>query len=388
MIPMSVSKKIPLGEHRLGAQYLELRETLRLPQYSRHLEKRLAFWVSPSDRRLPIVLLGRTVQEILEMSLEELLRYPSIGEKKFSVLVALLARVANTSEIKLPSLEQPLVSDLLNIPSSEGENSSTFINRESQWNNVSEFEWNHWQQVVLEQGLENEVIGHLCNSLEEMPRVLWNKPLSTYCHVSLDELRAMKTHGERRIHAILHLFHDIYEVASKFNGVPRLKIRMSLRWTDDVQLWMSDILAKNRFPEYDTILERFVNPCLAQLRVDSAEGVVQLAEFRLGLSGPITSVRQVAKDMGLARARVYQILGQISEIMSVRWPEGKPLVHQLRDKCIYEMIDCPTSSAHELFMSAAELFYPVGKFISDYRPESRSSESSHERLTTIAGKPR
>ena len=79
---MPVSKKIPIGEHRLGAQYLELCETLRSPAYQRHREKRLGFWVKPSDKRLPIALLGRTIGEILKMSLGELLRFPSIGEKK------------------------------------------------------------------------------------------------------------------------------------------------------------------------------------------------------------------------------------------------------------------------------------------------------------------
>ena len=349
---MSVSKKIPLGEHRLGAQYLELRETLRSQKYQRHLEKRLAYWINPSDKRLPIALLGQTVGDILEMSLGELLRYPSIGEKKFSALVSLLDRIVNTPESLLPSLSEISV-NVLAKPLQVSANDS-----EMRWNQVSEFEWNNWQSVVLEQGLENEKIGRLCSSLNDVPRVLWDKPLSTYCRVSLDELRSMKTHGERRVHAILHLFHDIFVVASKFHGVPRLRVRMSLRWIDEIQLWMSDVIAQKEFPSRDEILKRFIQPCLAQLRIDATEGVIQLAEARLGLTGPITSVRQVAKDMKLARARVYQLLGQISEIMAVRWPEGGNLVYRLRDKCIYEMIDRPANESHEIFMAAAELFYP------------------------------
>ena len=349
---MSVSKKIPLGEHRLGAQYLELRETLRSQKYKRHLEKRLAYWINPSDKRLPIALLGQTVGEILDMSLGELLRYPSIGEKKFSALVSLLGRIVDTPESLLPTLSE------ISVNVSTKPQPFPADDSEMRWNQVSEYEWNNWQSIVLEQGLENEKIGRLCNSLNDVPRVLWNKPLSTYCRVSLDELRSMKTHGERRIHAILHLFHDIFVIASKFHGVPRLRVRMSLRWIDEIQLWIADVLARNAFPPQEEILRRFVQPCLAQLRIDATDGVIQLAEARLGLAGPITSVRQVAKDMQLARARVYQLLGQISEIMAVRWPEGGNLVYRLRDKCIYEMIDRPASESHEIFMAAAELFYP------------------------------
>jgi len=346
---MSVSKKIPLGEHRLGVQYLELCETLQSPAYTRHLEKRLGFWVRPSDKRLPIALLGRPVGEILEMSLEELLRFPSIGEKKFGALVSLLTRIAGTPEAKLPSIGSSSI-----IQSEESER----VVSERHWNLVSEFEWSDWQRVVREQGLEHEKIGRLCNSLNEIPRVLWNKTLRTYCRVSLDELRAMKTHGERRIHAILRLFHDIFEIASKFNDVPRLRVRMSLRWIDEVQSWMSEVLQRPSFPSRDELLRHFIQPCLAQLRVDATDGVIQLAEARLGLKGPITSVRQVAKEMNLARARVYQLLGQINEIMSVRWPEGGSLVYRLRDKCIYEMIDRPANDSHEIFMAAAELLFP------------------------------
>jgi len=376
---MPVSKKIPLGEHRLGSQYLELRETLRSPEYQRHLEKRLGFWVKPSDKRLPIALLGRSIGEILKMSLDELLRFPSIGEKKFSALISLLVRVANTSVSNLPSLGG-FVAHVSDVKSAE-------IDNELHSKLVSEFEWSNWQRVVREQGLEHEKIGRLCNSLNEIPRVLWNRTLETYCHVSLEELRAMKTHGERRVHAILHLFHDIYEIASKFHDVPRLKIRMSLRWIDEIQLWVSEVLEQPFFPSRDELLRRFVQPCLTQLRIDATDGVIQLAEARLGLKGPITSVRQVAKEMNLARARVYQLLGQINEIMTVRWPEGSSLVYRLRDKCIYEMIDQPATDAHEIFMAAAELFYP------SYRPipisnSFRETPSQNSFSATHSTKPR
>lgn len=354
LIPMSVSKKIPSEEHRLGAQFMELCETLGSPSYRKHLEKRLAFWVNPSDKRLPIALLGRKVGEILDMSLESILNLPSIGEKKFNALISLLIRVANTPEEDLPPLDPRE-----QVSSGEKTRNEPTEDLSVSW--VSEFDWNHWQRVVLEQGLEHEKIGRLCRSLEEMPRVLWNKPLSTYCRVSLGELRSMKTHGERRVYAILNLFRDIFEVASKFKDVPRLRVRMSLRWTDDMQQWMQEKIEVGPFPLKKEVFERFIGPCLSQLQVDSTESVVQLAESRLGFHGPITSVRQSAREMNIARARVYQLLSLISDIMYVRWPEGNLLVQQLRDKCIREMINSSDPSQFEQFMAAAELFYPSTK---------------------------
>ena len=356
---MPVSKKIHIGEHRLGAQFLELRDTLQLPKYRRHLEKRLAFWITRTDRRLPIALLGRTLKEILDIPLVELMQLPSIGEKKFAALISLLQRVAGTSETDIPVLDQSQSAAATSILRMEDQNSGS-------WANLSEFEWNHWQKAVLDQGLAHEKLGRLCDSLSNLPKVLWNKPLDTYCRVSLDELRAMKTHGEKRIYAILKLFHDIYEVSSNFKNVPHLRINMSLYWAGEVKNWLRRTLAMSTLPPKDEVLENLISPLLGQLRRDASQSVVLLAESRLGIDGPISSVRQVAKDMNLARARVYQLMNEISDIMFVRWPEGGPLVGKLRDRCIHEVIDSRDSSLHEQFIAAAELFYPAGKTSVDY----------------------
>ncbi|MGL6196980.1 MAG: hypothetical protein ACRC2T_19380, partial [Thermoguttaceae bacterium] len=353
----------------LSAQYLELRDKLLMSDYEQHLGKRLAFWANPSDKRLPIALLGRTLKEILAIPLDELMRFPSIGEKKFTALIALLVRVLNTSAEDLPQIDQhtSVVLDQINvaIPQPDG--------LQIDWSKISEIEWNRWQKAVIDQGLADESIGRLCQSLEDIPRVLWNKPFSTYCVVSLDELRSMKTHGEKRVHAILRLFHDVFEIASSLKNAPHLRVRLTLRWTDDAQNWLKNALSLHYFPSKDDVFQHLILPMLVQLRNDSVESVVQLAEARLGLNGPITSVRQLAKEMNIARARVYQILGDISEIMTVRWPDGGPLVQKLRDKCIREIIDSEFAHEHEQFIAAAELFYPTNKTGSDVRTEQDRS---------------
>ena len=64
-------------------------------------------------------------------------------------------------------------------------------------------------------------------------------------------------------------------------------------------------------------------PLLEQIRTDATQQIATLAENRLGIGGPITSVRQAARTMGLTRARVYQLLNEINDIMTVRWPTGR-----------------------------------------------------------------
>ena len=70
----------------------------------------------------------------------------------------------------------------------------------------------------------------------------------------------------------------------------------------------------------EELSENFARPLLEQIRTDATQQIVTLAENRLGIGGPITSVRQAARTMGLTRARVYQLLNEINDIMMVRWP--------------------------------------------------------------------
>lgn len=109
-------------------------------------------------------------------------------------------------------------------------------------------------------------------------------------------------------------------------------MRIVPRQIDAVETWVASQLQLPGVPPEEEILARFVEPLLAQIRIDAAPQIVSLAENRLGIHAPLTSVRQVARNMGLTRARVYQLLNEINDIMSVRWPSGRQQVYQLDAK--------------------------------------------------------
>lgn len=70
------------------------------------------------------------------------------------------------------------------------------------------------------------------------------------------------------------------------------------------------------------------------------------------------SVRQAARTMGLTRARVYQLLNEINDIMNVRWPTGRHQVYELHDKLKAEAAEVKDPPDLEPFHAAIELFYP------------------------------
>ena len=77
-----------------------------------------------------------------------------------------------------------------------------------------------------------------------------------------------------------------------------------------------------------------------------------------GLTGPITSVRQAARSMGLTRARVYQLLNEINDILAVRWPHGRHQMYELREKLMSESKEMDSPPDLQQFLAAVELFYP------------------------------
>ena len=66
-------------------------------------QKPLAYWALPTDRRLPLAFLGRTLEELLRAPFSELSNTPGVSKKKMCSFVKLLGRAANTDPSELPA---------------------------------------------------------------------------------------------------------------------------------------------------------------------------------------------------------------------------------------------------------------------------------------------
>jgi hypothetical protein len=321
-------------------------------EYANHLPRPLAFWALPSDRRLPLALLGRTLDDLLSTPFEELSATPGVGQKKIRSFVKLLSRAAETPPAELPADLVPVASDSAPVAPAAGGSNGFDPSA------VSEAAWEQWRATVVEHGLEGEALGRFAPSLQGMTRVIWEAPLETYTGCTLAELRAMKTHGEKRVRAILEVFHCVHNLVARMGLQEHLVVRIVPRRIDAVENWLGRVLQKPGIPDAEEILENFAGPLLKQIVVDATQQIAQLAEYRLGTSRPAMSVRQAARTMGLTRARVYQLLNEINDIMNVRWPMGRHQVYELRDKFEAEAAGAKDLPELEQFHAAIELFYP------------------------------
>lgn len=349
---MKPGKATSVEELQVVSRFEGLRNILLSQAYTDHLDKPLAYWALPSDRQLPLAFLGRTLRDLLNTPFAELAATPGVGRKKTASFLHLLARAANTDASQLPSVV---------LDPSPGVASATPVSSEANVfdpNNISEVTWAQWRATVVRHGLTHETLGRLAPTLKHMTRVIWNRPLGDYVHLTLDQIRSMKTHGEKRIHAILDVFRSIHELMVDMGSQNHLVVRIVPRRIDQVEAWIGRALQSASIPTEQEIFNNYVQPLLDQIHADAAQQIAHLAENRLGLHGPITSVRQAARTIGLTRARVYQLLNEINDIMMVRWPTGRHQSYELCERCHNESVEMENAPDFRQFFAAVELFYP------------------------------
>ena len=349
---MKLAKTSSVEELKVVGRFSSLCKILLSDQYARHLDKPLAYWALPTDRRLPLAFLARTLDDLLNTPFADLSATPGIGQKKIRSFVTLLSRVAKTDPSELP-VEVAHTGGNGTTPSAKTPTSNGFDPSA-----VSEVVWSQGRAAVVKHALGKELLGRFAPTLQDMTRVIWNMPLEAYTDHTLAEIRRMRTHGEKRVRAILEVFHSVHYLVANMGTQDHLVVRIVPRLINGVQQWIGRALQTPGLPTEEEVFEEFVGPLLEQIRIDAHGQIARLAENRLGIHEPITSVRQAARTMGLTRARVYQLLNEINDIMIVRWPTGRHQVYELREKFLAEAAEMDDPPKLTQFHAAIELFYP------------------------------
>lgn len=295
-----------------------IRTTLKEPAFADRLARPLAYWVQNSDRRLPLTFLDRTIGEIIHVSFYDLARTSGVGPKKMASLVKLLRRVT-TSEAP------PAESQVIPEPVEADENG------EFNPDLVCEVTWRQWRESIREFGLEGEWLGRVAPSLARLPSVIWKTPLSFYLDQTLDDIRGLKTYGRKRVAVVLEVFHQLHRVLAGGNPNPAFDVRIVPKFVGRIARWNDSLHAADRLPDRNELAEQVFEPILAQLQADAGETVVHLVRCRLGIGSPVISVRQRSRQLGVTRARIYQMLDECQEVLAVRWPEGRCVIHQLKN---------------------------------------------------------
>ncbi len=346
----NLARQTAIGDrYRLAGSYERLRRVLLEAPEDGRLDQTLSYWVLPTDRRLPIALLDQTVRELITMPIEKLMQTPGIGQKKIIGLFDLLSRASKYEALHEPfglSLasagDQKRDATILSLDKAhsqgtphrrgkfaKGTNANEVGNLPFDPGQVSEEVWSSWCETVDRAGLAQQKLGRVAPTLRPLPTVIWQKELSEYSRKSLAEIRQLKTHGSKRVNAILEVFHAIHEAVSTSVMQECLEILIVPRFVPRVTNWLIEANANPTSISVSTFREKLARPLVDQIGLDLGEPLANLVEKRLLVDGEPETIKQQAEKLQLTRARIYQLLDDCAQVMQVRWPEGRWLLAPL-----------------------------------------------------------
>jgi hypothetical protein len=343
----------------LAARFDKIRNLLLTDRYAPQLSKPLAHWALPADRRLPRALLHRSLGDLLRTPYDSLAAVPGIGQKKMQSLMKLLDRALHTDELEKERLEHiaPQAAIVSETPVVQTIGAGDPAN-------ISEVTWATWRNTVLAHNLGHEPLGCFAGSLGELPRVIWSVPLEHYAGLTLEAIRKLKTHGEKRVRCVVTIFGQLH---SLLDGKPtdgRIQVRLTPPRIETLEKRVEQMIAGGDAVTVEWLREQILEPLVTQIGVDAGEQTAVMLRGRLGLDGAPLSVRRTAMRMRLTRARIYQLLEDAATVVDVRWPKGKAMVRQLLDRTSAMGLD---SAEHRTLRVIAETFFPT-----EFRPAPTS----------------
>ena len=138
--------------------------------------------------------------------------------------------------------------------------------------------------------------------------MIWHTPLEYYMQHSVSEIRQLKTHGEKRVRVVLEVFYIAHEMLADAGTDKHLAMRLVPKFIQPLERWIADWMSRPGVPSAEEVREHLTVPLLDQLKIDAGDTIYDLSAGRLGIEGDPQSVRHQSKQMGVTRARVYQLL--------------------------------------------------------------------------------
>jgi hypothetical protein len=312
-------KAVSNDRYRLVGTYERLRKNLLEHSDDGRLDKALSYWVLPTDRRLPIAFLDRKLRDLLALQLDELMVTPGVGHKKILGFFDLLKRAAKAATPDAPFGLGSDAKRAQKAPAATGFDASI----------VSESLWTSWCETVRRFDMGHEKLGRLAPSLQNLPTVIWHSRLEEYAERSLADIRSLKTHGEKRVNAVLEVFCTVHEALATATLQEDIDVILVPRFVPPLARWLLEIIQQPELPPVEELRKHIVKPLIRQIKIDLGDQVAGLASARLRLDDKAPSVKQQAETIGVTRARVYQLLEDCAKVMEVRWPDGRWLLAPL-----------------------------------------------------------
>jgi hypothetical protein len=345
-------------DFQLVSKFNAVREQLLSRELNGHWEKPLAFWAQTTDRHLPMALVDKTLRSVVETPFRQLSRTPGIGAKKLGSLIMLMSRAAESS-----------VAGGLN-GASHGNGHEAGCS-----SGVSEALWSQWASNLRSRGLAQEMLGRFAPSLREIPRLMWRKRLDEYLSLSLNAIRELRGHGEKRVAALIEIVGGLHKITERLSAQPHVAVRIEPRLEAMLEDWFAAFLppaeqvgrgrpigAWPELPDDASVCGNVIEPIIEQAGIDLGDHAAAILRHRL--FQPRSSMQQTAYQTGLTRGRVYEILADSGLVLELRWPQGRPRLLELRS----ELAEAAVAGSSQYRDSLARVEVTIALLFRDRRP--------------------
>lgn len=313
--------------HRPGNETVELRlERLRdALQYGKanHLrDVRFQSLARSDDRFLPQAIARSTVQEILDLSYDQLDRIPGVGSVKIENMVCVLEREFARTE----AAQQRDLPDERN--DSIGASTADAMPP-----------WEECLQRIVDCGLGGTTLGRVVPSLKSIPRLLWSNRFDKYDGLSEREITELDGHGPHSITELKSAFIAVAEhlPASETNGALRIDLTQAL--IADARARAVDLLSDLSQDGATSKVDELIRCLIRQIERDLHGRAADIAGDCIGIGAPPATLSQAAAHFDLSYERIRQVLGNVREALQLRWPEGRQMLAVLSTHLIIYHVD-------------------------------------------------
>lgn len=211
-------------------------------------------WSLPTDRHLPSSLIVLSLRDILEKPYHTLLETKGVGESKLEKLIVLIERALEefVHQDKLAEVDRKGTASLavesdLGVPSfgifPAAENVTL--------SELTPTVWRHICQSIKRHSLEHYPLGRFSETLDELPRGLWNCPLSDFVENSIGELKHLKGYGDQRITSVLKVLITTARLVAECPSDTHLAIKVLPARIERISSWINRVLRDVLLPDRD-----------------------------------------------------------------------------------------------------------------------------------------
>ena len=115
------------------------------------------------------------------------------------------------------------------------------------------------------------MLGQLTPSLRDLPTVIWSATLGEYLGYTLDDLRDLKTHGQKRIQTVLEVFHIVHSIFNEAGSHPKFSVILRPNFAQPIESWIQRQLENESIPDMHELRENLTLPLLNQIQVDGGD---------------------------------------------------------------------------------------------------------------------